>query len=86
MKKNSHSVLQALSMVSQFGISMVVPIAMCCAVGFFLDRSLGTEFFFIILFFVGAAAGAWNVYRLVRTVAKLDERKDNPYVSRIRKE
>ncbi len=78
--------LQALSMVSQFGINMVVPIAMCCVVGYFLDRSLGTGFFFIILFFAGAAAGARNVYRTVRTIAKLDERKDNPYVSRIRKE
>ncbi|MCD8325535.1 MAG: AtpZ/AtpI family protein [Lachnospiraceae bacterium] len=86
MKKNNNSVLRALSMISQFGINMVVPIAMCCAGGYFLDQWLGTEFFFIILFFVGAAAGAWNVYKTVRTIVKLDERKDNPYVSRIRKE
>ncbi len=86
MKKKHNSVFQALSMVSQFGISMVVPIALCCALGYFLDKRLGTSFFFIILFFVGAAAGAWNVYKMVKTVARLNEKNDNPFASRIEKE
>ncbi|MCD7807137.1 MAG: AtpZ/AtpI family protein [Lachnospiraceae bacterium] len=62
------------------------PYSIGWGVGYFLDKWLGTSFFFILLFFVGAAAGAWNVYRTVRTIAKLDERKENPYVSRIQKE
>ncbi|MCD7863657.1 MAG: AtpZ/AtpI family protein [Lachnospiraceae bacterium] len=86
MKKKRNSVFQALSMISQFGINMLVPIAMCSALGYFLDKWLGTGFFFIILFFVGAAAGAWNVYKMVKTIARLDEKTDNPFTSRIEKE
>ncbi len=86
MKKKHNSTFQALTMVTQFGISMVVPIALCCALGYLMDKWLGTSFFFVILFFVGAAAGAWNVYKMVRTIARLDEKNDNPFTSRIEKE
>ena len=62
MSGYNRSVFQALSMVGQFGINMLVPVFICSFVGMFLDRKLGTSYFVIILFFVGAAAGFRNIY------------------------
>ncbi len=85
MKKQT-TVLQSLAAISQFGINMVVPIAMCSALGYFLDEKLGTSFFIIIFFFVGALAGATNIYIFARRIYEKDSGKENPYVSRIDRE
>ena len=82
MKKQSF-VIRSLATISQFGIHMIVPICMCSVAGFFLDKWLGTGFFIIIFFFVGALAGFRNIYILARRIYEDEARKDNPYVSRI---
>ncbi len=63
-----NSVAQALAMVMQFGINMLVPICLMSALGIWLDRKFDTSFWMILLFFVGAVAGAQNVYRMARQV------------------
>lgn len=65
MKKSNNN-LRILTYISQFAINMLVPIFLCSAIGYFIDSKLGTSFFFIILFFLGAAAGARNIYILAR--------------------
>ena len=66
--KFNRSVYQALSMIGQFGINMLVPVFMCSFLGMFLDKKLGTDFLIVIGFFVGAAAGGWNVFRFARRI------------------
>ena len=63
-KSNNGSVAQALAMVMQFGINMLVPICFMSALGIWLDRKFGTSFWMILLFAVGAVAGGQNVYRM----------------------
>lgn len=68
-KKDANStreIFKTLSCITQFGISMLVPIAMCFFGGLALDKWLGTSFIAIVLFFVGAVAGARNVYVLAK--------------------
>lgn len=80
MKKrnqNDKSVINALAMVTQFGINMLVPICMMSALGIYLDHKLGTSYIVIILFFVGAAAGARNVYHMAKRIYKSAEDKDS---------
>ncbi len=64
MKKNKYDkdVYRSLTLITQFGINMLVPIFLCTFLGIFIDKKLGTNFLVIILFFLGAAAGARNVY------------------------
>ena len=62
--KTDNSVYQTLTYITQFGINMLVPIFLCSFVGIWLDKKLGTDFIMIILFFIGAIAGGYNVYRL----------------------
>lgn len=70
MKKKPYdkSVYHALALVLQFGINMLVPVCMMTALGIFLDNRFGTSFLMIVLFFVGAIAGAQNVYRMAKKV------------------
>ncbi len=66
--KKDRGVFQAFSMIGQFGINMLVPIFLCSFLGLFLDRKFGTSFIVIILFFVGAIAGGYNVFRMARNI------------------
>ncbi len=66
--KYNRTVFQALAMIGQFGINILVPVGACSFVGGVLDRWLGTSFLVIILFFVGAVAGFWNIYRFSRKI------------------
>ena len=65
-KMNMREITKVLVCISQFSISMLVPIAMCFFGGLLLDRWLGTSFIAIVLFFVGAIAGGRNVYLLAK--------------------
>lgn len=62
--KQDKNVFRYLTLISQFGIYMLVPIFLCSFAGIYLDRKLGTSFWMILLFFVGALAGFRNIYVL----------------------
>lgn len=66
--KYNKTVWQALTMITQFGVNMLVPIFMCSFAGMYLDRWLGTSVWMVALFFVGALAGFTNVFRFARRV------------------
>lgn len=66
--KYNRNVYQALMMITQFGINMLVPIFICTFLGMFLDRKLETSVFTVILFFVGALAGFTNVFRFAKKI------------------
>ena len=62
------NVYQALIMISQFAVNMLVPIFICFFIGVFLDRKFGTSFWMVVLFFVGALAGFTNVFRFAKRI------------------
>ena len=47
------NVYHALTMITQFGINMLVPIFLCSFIGIYIDRKCGTSFWMVLLFFVG---------------------------------
>ena len=69
-RKDRKQAAQLLTMISQFAITMLVPIFLCFFAGLFIDRHFGTSIWTIILFFVGALAGFTNVYRLAKKYFK----------------
>lgn len=78
--KKKKTVFRALTMITQFGINMIVPILLCTFLGIFLDRLFSTSFLVIILFFIGALAGFTNVFRLARNIySQSDEEHINYY-------
>ena len=66
--KYNRNVYQALTMITQFGINMLVPIFLCTFLGIFLDKRLDSSVFTVVLFFVGALAGFTNVFRFARKI------------------
>lgn len=71
MKKNDRKeVVQAFTMVLQFGIHMMVPIAMCTLLGVWIGDKFGIDWIVIPLFFMGALAGYTNIYKMVRGFLK----------------
>lgn len=76
--KYNRNVYQALMMITQFGINMLVPIFICTFLGMFLDRKFETSVFTVVLFFVGALAGFTNVFRFAKRIY------DQPAVTRKR--
>lgn len=67
-RRYDRSVFQSLALISQFGITMLAPMALMFALGWWLDGRLGTSFLAVTLFFAGALAGFGNVYRLARQI------------------
>ncbi len=71
MKKNEKKgVVQAFTMVLQFGINMMVPIGLCTALGVWAGNKFDMGWIVIPLFFMGALAGYTNIYRMVKGFLK----------------
>lgn len=83
-QKERQSTLRMLTLITQFGINMLVPIFLCFFVGYYLDKKLGTSYLMIIFFFIGALAGFRNIYIFARRMTKDDE--EDVEESRDRKE
>ena len=57
---------KGLAFAMRIGVEIVAALIVGVAIGYFLDRWLGTKPWFLLLFFVlGAAAGFMNVFRVV---------------------
>ena len=74
-RNNPKKVLRSLTLITQFGINIIVPIFLCSFVGIFIDRKLNTSFCMILLFFVGAIAGFRNIYILSRQIYEDKDRR-----------
>lgn len=67
-KPYDRTVFRSITLITQFGINMLVPICLMSAVGVWMDEHFGTNFWMILLFCMGAVAGGQNVYRMARTI------------------
>ncbi len=66
--KYNKEVYRSYTLILQFGINMLVPIFLCVFVGIWLDKLFNTSFLVIIFFFLGAAAGARNVFIFAKQI------------------
>ena len=69
-KADYRPVYRAMTMISQCGVNMIVPICLMSAFGLWLDKKLGTSYLMVVLFFVGAIAGFRNVYIVMKSFWK----------------
>lgn len=60
-------VLRSLTLISQLGVSVMVPVFMCLGIGLFIDKRFDTSTT-VWLLFLGIAAGGRNAYILARQV------------------
>ncbi len=69
-KNNKREIVQAFSMVLQFGINMLVPIALCTVLGVWLGDKYNMDWIVIPFFFIGALAGYTSIYKMVKGFLK----------------
>ena len=73
--KNPRKVFQALTMILQFGLNMIVPIAICMALGIWLDKKYDMPWVIMILFFAGALAGFTSIYKMAKPFMKSERKR-----------
>ena len=78
-KKN---VWQALAMVTQFGINMIVPILMCTMFGVYIGKKFDMLFIVAPLFVVGALAGFRNIYVMAKKIFEQESDRDTKNVKK----
>ena len=66
MKKNK--VFQSFALVTQFGITMLVPILLCTLVGVYIGETFSIPIITVPLFMIGALAGFRNIYIMAKKV------------------
>lgn len=66
MKKDRKMVQQALIMVFEFSVNMIVPIMLCTFIGIWLGNELDKKWMVVPLFFAGALAGYTNIYKMAK--------------------
>lgn len=81
MKKDTRQVLDALVLVFQFGINMIVPIFLCCLLGIWIGDKTGISWMMIPFFFIGALAGFTNIYKMARKIYSRND-KDRKHVKK----
>ncbi|MCI8484967.1 MAG: AtpZ/AtpI family protein [Lachnospiraceae bacterium] len=66
--KYKKSVYRSLTLITQFGINMLVPIFLCVMAGIWLGRKFSIEWITIPLFAIGALAGFRNIFIMAKKI------------------
>ena len=66
----SNTTATGIFLITQVGLTMMVPIFMCVFVGVILDRCLCTRWIALVSLVLGVGAGFRNTYLLVRGMIK----------------
>ncbi|MBE5961082.1 MAG: hypothetical protein E7256_06790 [Lachnospiraceae bacterium] len=75
--KNKKSIFKGIAMITQIGISIMVPVFLCLFIGKWLDSLFHTSFITILFLFLGFAAAFRNVYLMTRTFYANDQKREH---------
>ena len=87
--KEKSKIFKTFTMLSQIGISMMVPVFLCVWFGSFLDEKFGTAFLFPVFLVLGFLSAIRNVYILTRTFYAKDKAREDAelaYIENLKKE
>ena len=70
--REQRKIFQAFTLILQFTLNMLVPIAMCMGLGIWLDDKYDMPWIIIVLFFVGAFAGFTSIFKMAKPFMKND--------------
>ena len=74
--KETRKILEQLTIVSQLGLTMVGSIGLGFAIGYYLDKWLGSRGIFLTLFILlGIVGGGYTVYRQIRELDDSENEK-----------
>ncbi len=83
MGEKERKIFKSFTMISQIGISMMVPIFLCAWIGWWIDGRFQTRMWFLIMIFIGIGAAFRNVYMLTRSFYSEDVKKEKERIEYI---
>ncbi len=84
MNGNTKKVFKALTMITQIGISMMVPVFLCLMFGKWLDRLFHTQGIILVMLLIGIGAAFRNVYIITKSFYAADMEKEHEQLDYIR--
>lgn len=64
MKKNKFDGYKNLALITQIGLSVLIPIMLCLALGIYIDKKVGTNMMWTIIFLIiGVLSGFLNIFK-----------------------
>ena len=85
---NKNKIARSLMMISQIGISMLVPIFLCLFFGVKLNEWLETKLFVPVFLFLGMGAAIRNVYYITKSFYAKDKKREDDelaYIENLKK-
>ena len=76
---NDKKVLRSLVMVSQIGISMMVPLFLCAGIGYWINGQFDIVIAFPILLFIGVGAAFRNLYMVTKSFYAKDAQREKEH-------
>lgn len=83
--KYKKSVFRSLALVTQLGLSVIVPIFLCVFAGNYIDSRFGTRVT-VFLLILGTLGGARNAYVLARRMIDTEAKEDQKERQRAKEE
>lgn len=77
VSEKNRKVFQALTLILQFGLNMIVPIVMCTLFGTWIGRKYDMLWIVIPLFIMGALAGFTNIFKMAKKIYGQDGGRKN---------
>lgn len=77
MGKKEHKIIRTLAMVSQIGISMMVPVFLCTWIGWLLYQRFDNAIWLLLMLFIGIGASLRNLYVLTASFYSEDMRREH---------
>ena len=74
--RDKHGIGQAIVMITQLSINMLVPVFMCLFIGIWLDKQLGTGWLTLVFLILGIMGGIRGVYSLIHNILKQEDMED----------
>ena len=82
---NNRSVMRSFMMVTQLGISVMVPVFVRIFAGYYIDRYAGTRFTLLFLI-LGFMAGGLNAYKLAKATLAMNEKEEREALKKLQSE
>ncbi len=80
-KKEKHRIMYAVTLVTQIGISMMVPIALYVAIGVIIYNRTSSDLIVPLAIFFGVVTAFRNVYMLTKKLYAKDLERENKELS-----
>ena len=76
-KKEKRTIAYMISLVTQIGISMIVPILLCTFIGIYINKHIDKPIIVLIFIMIGCITSFRNVYVLIKSTFASDLKNEN---------